>query len=111
MSRLRRVPRGAYQRCERHGLADMYGYIPVERPPGLWGGYAESQYLGPDTIVHRIPDVLDPVVATLFNPIGAGVRWGVTLPGTGAATSSRCSDRACGGCRRSRRRKMPAPRS
>ena len=75
---------GAYQRCERHGLADMYGYIPVDKPPGLWGGYAESQYLGPDTIAHRVPDALDPVVATLFNPIGAGVRWAVTVPGTGA---------------------------
>ena len=75
---------GAYQRCERHGLADMYGYIPVDKPPGLWGGYAETQYLGPDSIVHRIPDVLDPVVATLFNPLGAGMRWGVTVPGTAA---------------------------
>jgi alcohol dehydrogenase len=75
---------GSYQRCERHGLADMYGYIPVDKPPALWGGYAESQYLGPDTIVHRIPDVLDPVVATLFNPVGAGVRWAVTVPGTAA---------------------------
>jgi alcohol dehydrogenase len=74
---------GAYQRCERHGLADMYGYIPVDKPPGLWGGYAESQYLGPDAIVHGIPDGLDPVVATLFNPVGAGVRWAATLPGTG----------------------------
>jgi alcohol dehydrogenase len=73
---------GAYQRCERHGLADMYGYIPVDKPPGLWGGYAESQYLGPDTIVHRITGVLDPVAATLFNPVGAGVRWAVTVPGT-----------------------------
>src|SRR2546429_54732 len=73
---------GSYQRCERHGLTDMYGYIPVDKPPGLWGGYAECQYLGPDTIVHRIPDALDPVVATLFNPVGAGVRWAVTLPGT-----------------------------
>jgi alcohol dehydrogenase len=73
---------GAYQRCERHGLGDMYGYIPVDRPPGLWGGYAESQYLGPDAIVHRVPDVLDPVVATLFNPLGAGMRWAVTVPGT-----------------------------
>lgn len=75
---------GAYQRCERHGLGDMYGYIPVDRPPGLWGGYAQTQYLGPDAIVHRVPDVLDPVVATLFNPLGAGVRWAVTLPGTQA---------------------------
>jgi alcohol dehydrogenase len=73
---------GAYQRCERHGLGDMYGYIPVDKPPGLWGGYAQYQYLGPDAIVHRVPDALDPVVATMFNPLGAGVRWGVTVPGT-----------------------------
>jgi alcohol dehydrogenase len=75
---------GAYQRCERHGLADMYGYISVDKPPGLWGGYAQFQYLGPDAIVHRVPDALDPVVATLFNPLGAGVRWGVTVPETKA---------------------------
>jgi alcohol dehydrogenase len=75
---------GAYQRCDRHGLADMYGYIPVDKPPGLWGGYAQYQYLGPDAIVHRVPYQLDPVVATLFNPLGAGVRWGVTVPETKA---------------------------
>jgi alcohol dehydrogenase len=73
---------GAYQRCERHGLVDMYGYIPVDKPPGLWGGYAQVQYLGLDAIVHRVPDALDPVVATLFNPLGAGVRWAVTVAGT-----------------------------
>src|SRR5262249_56584074 len=55
-----------------------------DRPPGVWGGYAQTQYLGPDAIVHRVPDVLDPVVATLFNPLGAGVRWAVTVPGTRA---------------------------
>jgi alcohol dehydrogenase len=71
---------GTYQRCERHGLRDMYGCIPVDRAPGLWGGYAEFQLLGPDAIVHRVPDTLDPVVATLFNPVGAGVRWCVSVP-------------------------------
>jgi alcohol dehydrogenase len=73
---------GAYQRCDRHGLADMYGFIPVDTSPALWGGYAQAQYLGPDAIVHRVPDTLDPVSATLFNPLGAGVRWAATLPGT-----------------------------
>ena len=29
-----------------------------------------------------VPTGLDPVVATLFNPLGAGIRWGVTVPGT-----------------------------
>lgn len=75
---------GSYRHCRRHGIGDMYGFIPVDRPPGLWGGYAEVQYLAPDTMLHRVPDGLDPVVATLFNPLGAGVRWGVTVPGTGA---------------------------
>ena len=73
---------GAYRRCERHGIGDMYGFIPAERAPGLWGGYAEYQYLGPDALVLPVPDGLDPVVATLFNPLGAGIRWGVTVPGT-----------------------------
>src|SRR2546427_713183 len=36
----------------------------------LWGGVLPG------------PAALDPVVATVFNPLGAGVRWGVTLPGT-----------------------------
>ncbi len=73
---------GSYQRCRQHGLRDMYGYISVEKSPSLWGGYATYQYLAPDSIVHKVPDSLDPVVATLFNPLGAGVRWGVTVPGT-----------------------------
>ena len=74
--------RGDYRRCERHGLADMYGFIPVDRKPALWGGYAEYQYLAPDSMILPVPGGLDPVVATLFNPLGAGIRWGVTVPGT-----------------------------
>jgi alcohol dehydrogenase len=74
---------GEYRRCKRHGLADMYGFIPVDREPGVWGGYAEYQYLAPDSMVLPVPGALDPVVATLFNPLGAGIRWGATLPGTG----------------------------
>ncbi|MFN8105558.1 MAG: zinc-binding dehydrogenase [Acidimicrobiia bacterium] len=73
---------GEYRRCRAHGIADMYGFVPVDKEPGLWGGYAEVQYLAPDTKLHRVPEGLDPVLATLFNPLGAGVRWGVTLPGT-----------------------------
>lgn len=74
---------GEYRHCKQHGLADMYGFIDVNRAPGLWGGYAEYQYLAPDSIVLPLPDDLDPVLATLFNPLGAGIRWGVTLPDTG----------------------------
>ena len=30
-----------------------------------------------------VPDSLDAVTATMFNPLGAGIRWAVTVPGTG----------------------------
>jgi alcohol dehydrogenase len=73
---------GQYQRCVRHGLRDMYGFVPTERPPGLWGGYAEYQYLEPDTVLHKVPASIDPVLATMFNPLGAGIDWAVTTPGT-----------------------------
>ena len=73
---------GEYRRCERHGIGDMYGFVPVDKAPGLWGGYATHQYLSPDSMLLPVPPSLDPVVATLFNPLGAGIRWGVTVPGT-----------------------------
>ncbi|MDT5246051.1 MAG: alcohol dehydrogenase [Mycobacterium sp.] len=74
---------GGYTRCKRHGLADMYGFVDVDRAPGLWSGYAEYQYLAADSMVLSLPANLDPILATLFNPLGAGIRWGATLPGTG----------------------------
>jgi alcohol dehydrogenase len=33
-------------------------------------------------MVLPVPSELNSVVATLFNPLGAGIRWGVTVPGT-----------------------------
>jgi alcohol dehydrogenase len=73
---------GVYRRCERHGMRDMYGFVPADTSPGLWGGYAEYQYLAPDSMLLPVPASLPPDVATLFNPLGAGIRWGVTVPGT-----------------------------
>jgi alcohol dehydrogenase len=74
---------GNYRHCTAHGVADTYGYIPIDREPSLWGGYARYQYLSPDSKLLRVPDSLDPVTATLFNPLGAGIRWAATLPATG----------------------------
>jgi alcohol dehydrogenase len=72
-----------YRHCELHGLKDMYGMVSATRAPSLWGGFATHQYLAPDSMLLPIPDELDPVLAVAFNPVGAGVRWGVTVPGTG----------------------------
>ena len=74
---------GRYRRCVRHGLGDMFGFIDVEKAPGLWGGYATHHYLGPDAMLLPLPDELDPIVATLFNPLGAGIRWTTTVGGAG----------------------------
>jgi alcohol dehydrogenase len=76
--------RGEHRLCRRHGLADMYGMTSVDKPPGLWGGYATHQYLAPDSLVLQVPDALAPEVAVVFNPLGAGIRWGAALPGTTA---------------------------
>ncbi len=73
---------GNYRYCLNHGIGDMYGFIPLSKSPGLWGGYASHQYLSPSSILHKIPSGLEPRVATLFNPLGAGIRWGATLPET-----------------------------
>jgi alcohol dehydrogenase len=72
---------GRYRRCVRHGLGDMFGFIDVDKAPGLWGGYATHHYLGPDAMLLPLPAGLDPVVATLFNPLGAGIRWTTTVGG------------------------------
>lgn len=74
---------GRYRQCTSHGVLDTYGFKNVETGCGLWGGYATHQYLAPDSMLLPVPDQLDPVIATLFNPIGAGIRWGVTMPETG----------------------------
>ena len=90
----------------------MYGFQGTEVPPGLWGGYATHHYLGPDSLLLPVPDGLDPVLATVFNPLGAGIQWGVTVPGHDApATGWPCSARASGACACARRRRTPAPSS
>ncbi len=78
-----RCTQGDFRHCSRHGIGDSYGFIPADRSPGLWGGYAQYQYLSPDSMLLKVPDALDPVMATLFNPMGAGVQWAVQVPGTG----------------------------
>ena len=73
----RRPPLPPAPRPGRHGRM-----VSVAKQPGLWGGYATYQYLAPDSLLLPVPDSLPPEVAVAFNPLGAGVRWGVTLPGT-----------------------------
>lgn len=74
---------GLYRRCVHHGTATLYGLTPTSVPPALWGGYAEYHYLSADSMLLPVPDSLTPVEATMFNPVGAGIRWGADLPNVG----------------------------
>jgi len=70
---------GNYQICRRRRI---YSYIPLSEEPGLWGAYAEHMFLDAGSIVHRVSRDLPAEIAVLFNPLGAGYRWGVEIPGT-----------------------------
>jgi alcohol dehydrogenase len=70
-------PRG----CANHG-GDTYGSIPLATAPGLWGGYAEVQYLSPDSQLVSVPSDLEPSLACMYNAVANGIRWGAVVPGT-----------------------------
>jgi len=73
---------GAYRLCMGKGRMSAYGYTPIDVKPALWGGYAQYMYLDPHTVLHKVSKSVAPELAVLFNPLGAGIRWAVQLPGT-----------------------------
>jgi threonine dehydrogenase-like Zn-dependent dehydrogenase len=74
---------GRYQVCRGRGGMFAHGYVPLDRPPGLWGAYADYMYLDPFSIVHRVRKDVPASLAVMFNPLGAGFRWAVEIPATG----------------------------
>ena len=70
---------GSYHLCHSRRI---YSYMPLSEAPGLWGAYAQYLYLDPNAVVHKVDPGLDASIAALFNPLGAGFRWGVEIPGT-----------------------------
>ena len=75
---------GHYSLCKTRR---MYSYVPLAEPPSLWGSYAEYMYIDKQSIVRRVDASLSPELAVMFNPLGAGFRWGVEIPGTGPGDS------------------------
>jgi threonine dehydrogenase-like Zn-dependent dehydrogenase len=73
---------GAYEHCNGWPQMMAYGFISTAVAPSAWGAYATHLYLHPKAVLHKIAPGIDPALAVLFNPLGAGVRWGVQLPGT-----------------------------
>ena len=71
------------------------------QPPGLWGGYAEHQYLAPDSMLLPVPERSDPLVATCSTP---------SAPGFGGGSRSRARARRRGRRARPRHPRAGAPR-
>jgi len=59
-----------------------YGYTSVEKPPYLWGGYAEHMYLSPYSVMKKVDPSIPAGVAVMFNPLAAGLSWAVSIPKT-----------------------------
>ena len=58
-----------------------HGFMPTSTAPALWGGYAEMMYLAPGSVPHKIAEHVQPRIAALYNPLGAGFAWAVAAPG------------------------------
>jgi len=69
--------------CARRG--GTYGYTDVNKPPHLWGGYAEHMYLSPYSVMKKVDPRILAGVAVMFNPLAAGLSWAVGVPRTGPA--------------------------
>ena len=51
---------GQYRHCENTDWRNnpdgiRYGYTSAEKPPHLWGGFAQYVYLPWNAVVHRVP--------------------------------------------------------
>jgi threonine dehydrogenase-like Zn-dependent dehydrogenase len=59
-----------------------YGFLPLDKTSGPRGGYSEYMHLYPRTLMHRIPPEVPLALASLYQPLAAGVRWAVQVPRT-----------------------------
>ena len=57
-----------------------FGSTGLERPPFLWGGFAEYLYLPAGSVVYPVDKRVPPELAVMFNPLGAGFAWAVNAP-------------------------------
>ena len=76
---------GNYVNCRSlmpPGAPPAYGFTPADVGHGFWGGYSDFMHLHARTILHKLPDSLPIALASLYQPLAAGIRWAVQLPQT-----------------------------
>ena len=79
---------GQYRHCENTDWRNnpdsiRYGYTSAEKPPHLWGGFAQYVYLPWNAVVHHVPPGVTPELAGLVTPMANGVEWSLFEGGVG----------------------------
>ena len=72
--------KGEYRLCaatdwRRNPDAIRYGYTSIDRPPHLWGGFAQYMYLPWNAVVHKVPDGVSAELAGVVTPMANGIQW------------------------------------
>ncbi len=71
---------GEYRHCWGTDWRDnpdglRYGYTSAERPPHLWGGFAQYLYLPWNAVIHKVPDSVSADLAGIATPLSNGIEW------------------------------------
>jgi len=79
---------GQYRHCENTDWRNnpdgiRYGYTSSERPPHLWGGFAQYVYLPWNAVLHHVPNGVSPELAGLATPMSNGIEWSLFDGGVG----------------------------
>jgi threonine dehydrogenase-like Zn-dependent dehydrogenase len=72
---------GRYQFCRNRKYG--HGVTSIDTEPTLWGGLAEYMYISPTSVLHKMDRSLPTELASMYNSLGAGVRWACHLGGVG----------------------------
>jgi threonine dehydrogenase-like Zn-dependent dehydrogenase len=64
-----------------------YGFIPVTRESGLWGGFGSVMQLHPNSQVWKLSEGVPAPVAAMFMPVSNGVNWVFEIAGVGPGNS------------------------
>jgi len=75
----KRCAAGDYHLCKHRRV---YSTIPLSVGHGLWGAYANYMMLDAHSRLHKMDKTIPAEIAVMYNPLGAGFRWGVEIPDT-----------------------------
>jgi threonine dehydrogenase-like Zn-dependent dehydrogenase len=83
--RCERCLSGHYTNCSSlmpPGAPPAYGFTPTDVGHGFWGGYSEYMHLHERTLLHKIDEKIPVALASLYQPLAAGISWAVQIPHT-----------------------------